>query len=601
MATTSFFRPPSMSSLVGSRLGRPASVAADPACCCIACQTLQCLERTRFFAGQLLSEADLNNEQSYLLAKNRLHNRYLHGWGVVCGMQVVCSECSGWVTVKTGYALDPCGNDIIVCSDQPFNLIKAIQDCCAPAKQPTANCSPLRYTPSPTCKDLIQRWCITIRYQEQPSRLVTPLVQTPSQSTSCGCGCGTKSNGNGNTQNSSTKAQGSACSAVATQTATQPTTVPPASCEPTRIVEGFQLGIVAAPDSYIKEVPPPEPGSLIYQLEQCAQGIVLLLQQAPDLTNVQDPQIAYQAVCKFLQAVQFYFAKNSSVTHCTILDDLTAITIPTPQSGAGVPVYVGIVAQIVTDLVYALLDCFCFSLLPACQPDPCDDRIILACVTVQDGRILDICHFSGRKQLVTIPSLQYWLGPLGLDKFTSWLDGVLQFFCCRDLRDQAGANLFTNRQAYQQESLTSAGIATPAALNRIAGHYVAQTLGASVLNSIAPGTRAVDLRPMVGQQSEIVQANLRKQGFDQVNSVSVASDPSWTPDAIASAGPFAPAAVSVGQPLNMYTNGNIVVGFDVVDPTTAKLQDLQNQINQLTNQLGAASPAAKPPKPSKNA
>src|SRR5215469_8357807 len=115
----------------------PTASAATTCCettCCLpaACEVLQCLDRTRWFAGQLLTESDLNNEQSYLLAKNRLHNRYLHGWGVVCGLQVVCAECDGWVTVKTGYAIDPCGNDIIVCEDQPFNVIQAIQACCAP-------------------------------------------------------------------------------------------------------------------------------------------------------------------------------------------------------------------------------------------------------------------------------------------------------------------------------------------------------------------------------------------------------------------------------------------------------------------------------------
>ena len=48
-------------------------------CCCPACVGPECLDRTRFFAGQLLTEADLNNEQSYWLAKGRLHNRFLHG------------------------------------------------------------------------------------------------------------------------------------------------------------------------------------------------------------------------------------------------------------------------------------------------------------------------------------------------------------------------------------------------------------------------------------------------------------------------------------------------------------------------------------------
>jgi hypothetical protein len=93
----------------------------DDQCGCPVCQGLRCMERPRYFAGQLLTETELNSEQEYVRAKQRLHNRYLHGSGVVCGLQVVCSDCDGWVTIKEGYAIDPCGNDVIVCADHDFN------------------------------------------------------------------------------------------------------------------------------------------------------------------------------------------------------------------------------------------------------------------------------------------------------------------------------------------------------------------------------------------------------------------------------------------------------------------------------------------------
>jgi hypothetical protein len=71
--------------------------------------------RPLFFAGQLLTEADLQQLGDYVVAKNRLHNRYLFGDGVVCGLNVTCPPCgSGKVTVNPGYALDCCGNDIVV-------------------------------------------------------------------------------------------------------------------------------------------------------------------------------------------------------------------------------------------------------------------------------------------------------------------------------------------------------------------------------------------------------------------------------------------------------------------------------------------------------
>ena len=96
-------------------------------CSCPACTGLECLERPRFFAGQLLSEADFNSEIDYVRAKQRLHNRYLHGVGTVCGLEVVCSNCQGQVIIKPGYAIGPCGNDIIVCEEQQFDVVKAIK------------------------------------------------------------------------------------------------------------------------------------------------------------------------------------------------------------------------------------------------------------------------------------------------------------------------------------------------------------------------------------------------------------------------------------------------------------------------------------------
>src|SRR6266496_6842089 len=71
---------------------RPTPVC-DPRPVCPACGGLECLCRPRFFAGQLLSEEDLNRLDHYIVEKNKLHNRYLHGWGVVCGLDVVCNPC----------------------------------------------------------------------------------------------------------------------------------------------------------------------------------------------------------------------------------------------------------------------------------------------------------------------------------------------------------------------------------------------------------------------------------------------------------------------------------------------------------------------------
>src|SRR5437870_5249242 len=94
---------------------------------CPVCGGLECLCRPRFFAGQLLTENDLQALDHYIVEKNKLHNRYLHGAGVVCGLEVTCHECKGQVTIHTGYAIDPCGNDIIVCKDVAFDVCAKIR------------------------------------------------------------------------------------------------------------------------------------------------------------------------------------------------------------------------------------------------------------------------------------------------------------------------------------------------------------------------------------------------------------------------------------------------------------------------------------------
>lgn len=305
----------------------PAAAPAKP-CCCPACTGLQCLDRTRFFAGQLLTEADLNNDQSYWLAKNRLHNRYLHGWGVVCGLQVVCGPCDGWVTVRTGYASDPCGNDIIACAEQSFNVAAAIQACCTPAKP--ADCSPLRSAPPPSCQDAEQQWCVTIQYEEQPTRTITPLRQSSTQSQGCGCGGGSSKGGCGcgsKTASSSTASNGAAC--CCSSTPKQASTTP--GCEPTRILEGFRLGVCPAPPPLAlqnsEKVPTSAP---TLESSTCIQAIQQLLLQQPSLANVTNANAAYTAVCNYFASIRKFLA-TASITHCQVESALLGAQIPKPE------------------------------------------------------------------------------------------------------------------------------------------------------------------------------------------------------------------------------------------------------------------------------
>jgi hypothetical protein len=561
-------------------------------CCCPACLGLDCLDRTRFFAGQLLTESDLNNEQSYWLAKNRLHNRYLHGWGVVCGLQIVCAECDGWVTVKTGYAIDPCGNDIIVCEDQPFDVIKAIQACCAPPK--LANCSPLRYTPSPTCQDALQEWCVTIEYQEQPSRMVTPLRRTTPKGEACRCAdpCQTTP---------ATTAQPCGCNTPQHQTPT-PATI--GSCEPTRIAEGFKICVVPGATNQDPKGNQPEPGTMTYQLEFCA-SLQQVLDAAPAQAYLESvaPAEAYQAVCNYLVMVKNALV-DTGLLHCDFESQIAGITVP-PPSLNNPPNYSDIVEQQLKPLVVkAALDCVCSAIVPTCPPDVCDDRLILACVTVQNGKIINICHFGGRRQVITFPVLYYWLSLFGVDNIINRITDFLGGICCNlDRLSRGTFGLSSLEAASNVHSAAAAATSGPGAVIQMMRQALSQKLGASLVNAINPAAQAVDLRSLIGQNFETVK---KQYNLQNATIKDVSSDPSWADEVIGTSAGFAPAAFSLTQPLTVFTKGKTIVGFQPTDPIHA----LQQQIAQLQTRLdsmtgppkdtGTDKPSVGQKKPSKS-
>ncbi len=87
----------------------------------------QCLVQPRFFCGQLLTDQDLTALLDWAKGKFQL-DRHIHGWGVSCGLQVRCDpEQAGGVIIEPGYAVDGCGNDIVLCEPAPLSLSDACE------------------------------------------------------------------------------------------------------------------------------------------------------------------------------------------------------------------------------------------------------------------------------------------------------------------------------------------------------------------------------------------------------------------------------------------------------------------------------------------
>ena len=83
------------------------------------------LERVRYYPRQLVTADDMTAEQEYFRQRDRRHNRFLHGWGVVCGLAVEPAPDAAhpWqVRVCPGYAIGPQGDEISVAEKVLFDL-----------------------------------------------------------------------------------------------------------------------------------------------------------------------------------------------------------------------------------------------------------------------------------------------------------------------------------------------------------------------------------------------------------------------------------------------------------------------------------------------
>jgi hypothetical protein len=80
------------------------------------------LKRVHYFDHQFLKVHDFQAEQEYHTQMRRQHNRLLHGWGVVEGLEVK-QKGQRDVTIEPGMAIDNLGREIVIASLVPCQLI----------------------------------------------------------------------------------------------------------------------------------------------------------------------------------------------------------------------------------------------------------------------------------------------------------------------------------------------------------------------------------------------------------------------------------------------------------------------------------------------
>lgn len=175
-------------------------------------------ERSRYFAGLLVTADDLTQDQIYVREKLRRHNRMLHGWGVVCGARVRKGQGDCEIVIEAGYILDPCGNEIVIPSDVTVDVCK--EDLNGNAAGP--------------CGEVFDPWCSDVRMDRNPGQTLYVAV--------CYDECQTRP----------VRVMAKACGCDATE------------CEYSRIRDSFKIKVLTKlPSTYTTPMQPPSLASAL--------------------------------------------------------------------------------------------------------------------------------------------------------------------------------------------------------------------------------------------------------------------------------------------------------------------------------------------------
>ena len=332
--------------------------AAKQGCQCEGCRTggtcceLVCYERPNYFCGHLLTDADLLREQSYFREKNKLYHRALHGHGIVCGLRIFCDgECEGHVRIEKGYAIDDCGNDLVVCNPLRFNVLKALRDKGWIVDEP----KPDPCKPDEKVEDCKTRQCFYVAacYAEEPADFVAPFVP----------GC-------------------------------KPM---PADCEPTRIREIVTFDVL--------NTLPPKAGVLA-DLEKRLEGCFDLFSKGPFAQYLRDNAEAIEAIledkpearrfdcadlyCNLRGLLLLYLKKHPDRYNCTLAADIAGIAPPKHDNERDKGCRESL-CRLIELAVRHAFTCAINEFAPQCEPGR-SACVVLGTVEVEHGEIVHVCN-----------------------------------------------------------------------------------------------------------------------------------------------------------------------------------------------------------------
>ncbi len=332
---------------------RPPDVSPADACC-----ELICFERPNYFCGHMLTDRDLMTDQRYVREKNKLYHRALDGHGIVCGLRITCHhDCPGQILIEEGYAIDNCGNDLIVCKTTSFDVITRLRDKRLVYDEPEQNPCESKEQ-QPTC-EVTQCFHVTLCYRETKEAYTTPFV--------AGCAPGLT------------------------------------ECEPTRIREGVYFDV-------IEELPVEE--SWIDQLERrirkcfelftnssfakkLQQEKAKLRQLVADSQTSEAPENCWQLFCELRNLLWQYLKRYPDRYNCAIEEELFRISFPSKDGNSENGDFTSChdaICQILNLGWQYVMACVLGEFLPQCQEPASARCIVLGTVEVKSGKVVKVCN-----------------------------------------------------------------------------------------------------------------------------------------------------------------------------------------------------------------
>lgn len=323
------------------------------------CCNLVCFERPNYFCGHLLTDSDLSKEQQYFIEKNKLHNRTLHGSGVVCGLRLTCDDQCGGILIEKGYAIDDCGNDLVVCESQRFDILGALKDKGLLIGKP--DCDPCKPDEEQPDCDYPQCFYVAVCYKEEPGDFTTPFT--------------------------------SGCGPALTE------------CEPTRIREGVWFDVLdelPAKNDWLEDLRQRlegcfclfTKGAFAKRMQDSAADLTKILEQPANTQPGQYDDLYYQLRGLFL----LFLKKYPDKYNCNLTQSVLNIMLP--SAGATGSTQVQNYGQEVQNAFCNLfrlawqyaISCAFGELVPRCPAPAQADCVVLGSVEVRNGCVTHVCN-----------------------------------------------------------------------------------------------------------------------------------------------------------------------------------------------------------------